>query len=30
MEMILASEDLSDFFNQINYLDNLQNGVKEK
>jgi peptidoglycan hydrolase CwlO-like protein len=30
MEMILASEDFSDFFSQITYLDNLQNGVKEK
>lgn len=30
VEMILASEDFSDFFNQLTYLDNLQNGVKEK
>jgi len=30
LEMMLESEDFSDFFNQINYLDNLQNGVKEK
>jgi len=30
IEIILASEDFSDFFNQLNYLDNLQNGVKEK
>lgn len=30
MEMILASEDFSDFFNQMTYLDNLQNRVKEK
>lgn len=30
IEIILASEDFSDFFNQIAYLDNLQNGVKEK
>ncbi|MBL7155423.1 MAG: C39 family peptidase [Candidatus Portnoybacteria bacterium] len=30
LEIILASEDFSDFFNQIAYLDNLQNGVKEK
>ncbi len=30
LEMMLDSEDFSDFFNQINYLDNLQNGVKEK
>jgi len=30
LEMILQSDDFSDFFNQITYLDNLQNGVKEK
>ena len=30
VEMILASEDFSDFFNQLTYLDNLQNGIKEK
>ena len=30
IEIMLDSEDFSDFFNQINYLDNLQNGVKEK
>ena len=30
LEIILESENFSDFFNQINYLDNLQNGVKEK
>ncbi len=30
LEMILQSEDFSDFFNQLTYLDNLQNGVKEK
>jgi len=30
IEIILASEDFSDFFNQIAYLDNLQNGVQEK
>ncbi|OPL12032.1 MAG: hypothetical protein AVO34_02125 [Firmicutes bacterium ML8_F2] len=30
MEMILFSDDFSDFFNQLTYLDNLQNGVKEK
>jgi len=30
MEIILASDDLSDFFSQLTYLDNLQNGVKEK
>lgn len=30
MEIILQSEDFSDFFNQIAYLDNLQNGVIEK
>lgn len=30
LEMMLDSENFSDFFNQINYLDNLQNGVKEK
>jgi len=28
--MILQSDDFSDFFNQLTYLDNLQNGVKEK
>jgi len=30
MEMMLQSDDFSDFFNQIAYLDNLQKGVKEK
>ncbi len=30
LEMMLESDDFSDFFNQITYLDNLQNGVKEK
>lgn len=30
LEMMLESENFSDFFNQLNYLDNLQNGVKEK
>jgi peptidoglycan hydrolase CwlO-like protein len=30
VEIILASDDFSDFFNQIFYLENLQNGVKEK
>ena len=30
MEMMLQSDDFSDFFNQITYLDNLQKGVKEK
>jgi len=30
LEMMLDSEDFSDFFNQMTYLDNLQNGVKEK
>jgi len=30
MEMILASDDFSDFFSQMTYLENLQNGVKEK
>ena len=30
IEIILASEDFSDFFNQMTYLDNLQNGVQEK
>ena len=30
MEMILASEDFSDFFTQVTYLENLQNGVQEK
>jgi len=30
LEMILANENFSDFFNQMAYLDNLQNGVKEK
>ena len=30
LEMILQSEDFSDFFNQMTYLDNLQNGVQEK
>ncbi len=30
MEMILQSDDFSDFFSQIAYLDNLQNGVLEK
>ncbi len=30
LELILASNDFSDFFNQVAYLDNLQNGVKEK
>ena len=30
LEMMLDSENFSDFFNQINYLDNLQNGVIEK
>lgn len=30
LEMILESDDFSDFFDQMTYLDNLQNGVKEK
>ena len=30
IEIILASHDFSDFFNQMAYLDNLQNGVQEK
>lgn len=30
IEIMLESEDFSDFFNQLNYLDNLQGGVKEK
>ena len=30
LELILASENFSDFFNQTTYLDNLQNSVKEK
>jgi len=30
IEIILASENFSDFFNQLAYLDNLQNGVQEK
>lgn len=30
VEMILSSDDFSDFFNQLTYLDNLQNGVREK
>jgi peptidoglycan hydrolase CwlO-like protein len=30
LEIILQSEDFSDFFNQLTYLDNLQNGVQEK
>ncbi len=30
VEIILASDNFSDFFNQLAYLDNLQNGVKEK
>jgi len=30
IEIILASQDFSDFFNQMSYLDNLQNGVQEK
>ncbi len=30
IEIILASQDFSDFFNQMAYLDNLQNGVQEK
>jgi len=30
VEWILGSQDFSDFFNQLTYLDNLQNGVKEK
>lgn len=30
LQMILESEDFSDFFNQVMYLENLQNGVQEK
>ncbi|MEA2113629.1 MAG: C39 family peptidase [Patescibacteria group bacterium] len=30
LEMILQSDDFSDFYNQIVYLENLQNGVQEK
>ncbi|MFH1460808.1 MAG: C39 family peptidase [Patescibacteria group bacterium] len=30
LELILASEDFSDFFSQLTYLENLQNGVQEK
>jgi peptidoglycan hydrolase CwlO-like protein len=30
LEMILQSDNFSDFFNQISYLENLQNGVQEK
>jgi peptidoglycan hydrolase CwlO-like protein len=30
LEMILKSKDFSDFFDQLRYLENLQNGVKEK
>lgn len=30
LEMMLASDNFSDFFNQIAYLDNLQQGVKIK
>ena len=30
LQIILESEDFSDFFNQIMYLENLQNGVQEK
>src|SRR4030042_5106746 len=30
LQIILESEDFSDFFNQVVYLENLQNGVQEK
>lgn len=30
LEMILQSDDFSDFYSQIVYLENLQNGVQEK
>ena len=30
LEMILQSDDFSDFYNQIVYLENLQNGIQEK
>lgn len=30
LEIILTGNNFSDFFNQLAYLDNLQNGVKEK
>jgi len=30
LQIILESEDFSDFFNQVTYLENLQNGVQEK
>ena len=30
LEIILQTEDLSDFLNQLNYLENLQNGIQEK
>lgn len=30
LEMILSNQDFSSFFNQMTYLDNLQNGVKEE
>jgi len=30
MEIILQSENFSDFFNQITYLENLQQGIQEK
>jgi len=30
LEMMLQSDDFSDFFSQMTYLDNLQSGVREK